>query len=262
MSDVIKINIHRTLEEIGDAVMAALAYKRYPLDHLDRVIFAIDDLMLNPANRKECEKHLKSSGSNYVLFFLSNILYNLKQRGQLVLSEDVMKWLGSVWKNFLKRNKSYQEMFPGIDEYRIKMRKYYPGGGTFVSQIDNVNLVKDDFVLDSDSEDSPIRKLERFYQAALEILNAMKPSYFFLLDYHYEKKMSTGMDSERSGGARGGGAHEIRPDQLHLRRYRRPRLPVPGHTRGVVPDFKKEKVAAPPRQRQRQAEVPHDAGDI
>ena len=50
--------------------------------------------------------------SNYVLFFLSNILYNLKQRGQLVLTDDVMKWLGSVWKNFLKRNRSYQEMFP------------------------------------------------------------------------------------------------------------------------------------------------------
>ena len=85
------------------------------------------------------------------------------------------------------------------------MRKYYPGGGTFVSQIDNVNLVKDDFVSDSDSEESPIRKLERFYQAAQEVLNAMKPSYFFLLDYHYEKKMSTGLDSSEAVALEAGG---------------------------------------------------------
>jgi len=209
VSDAITINIHRTLEEIGDAVMAALAYRRYPLDHLERVMSAIDDLMLNPANRKGCENHLKSSGSSYVLFFLSNILYNLKQRGQLVLSEDVMKWLGSVWKNFLKRNKAYQELFPGIDEYRIKMRKYYPAGGNFVSQIDNVNLVKDDFVSDSDSEESPIRKLERFYQAAFEILNAMKPSYFFLLDFYYEKKMSTGLDSSEAVALEAGGLNKF-----------------------------------------------------
>ncbi len=213
MSDTIKINIHRTLEEIGDAVMAALAYKRYPMDQLEQMMSAIDDLMLNPANRKECERHLKSSGSNYVLFFLSNILYNLKQRGQLVLSEEVMKWLGSVWKNFLKRNKAYQEMFPGFDEYRINMRKYYPGGGTFISQIENVNLVKDDFVLDSDSDESPVRVLERFYQSAYEVLNAMKPSYFFLLDFHYEKKMSTGIDSSEAVALEAGGLTKF--GQLH-----------------------------------------------
>lgn len=205
MSDVIKINIHQTLEEIGDAVMAAIAYKRYPLDHLARVTSAIDDLMMNPSNRKECENHLRSSGSNYVLFFLSNILYNLKQRGQLVLSEEVMKWLGSVWKNFLKRNRAYQEMFPGIDEHRVTMRKYYPAGGTFISQINNVNLVRDDFAVDTDSEESPIRRLERFYAASWEILSAMKPSYFFLLDYHYEKKMATGVDSNEAVVLEAGG---------------------------------------------------------
>ncbi len=205
MGDAIRINIHRTLEEIGEAVMASLAYRRYSPDHLEQVMHAIDDLMTNPSNRKECENHLRSSGSNYVLFFISNILYNLKQRGQLVLTDDVMKWLGSVWKNFLKRNKAYQDMFPGFDEYRVMMRKYYPGGGTFVSQIDNVNLVKDDFVIDSDSEESPIRKLERFYQAAWDILSAMKPSYFFLLDYHYEKKMSTGIDTKEAVTLEAGG---------------------------------------------------------
>lgn len=198
MHDPVDINIPKTLEEIGDAVMASLAYKRYPFDILDRMTNAVDDIMSHPANRKKCEAHLKSSGSNYVLFFLSNILYNLKQRGQLVLTDDVMKWLGSVWKNFLKRNRSYQEIFPQADEYRVKLHAYYPGAGVFISQIDNVNLIKDDFIVDADAEESPLKKLERFYLSAWDILNAMKPSYFFLLDYYYEKKMSTGLDSDEA----------------------------------------------------------------
>jgi len=205
MQDTLELNIPKALEEIGEAVMAALAYKRYPLEMLDRITGAIDEIMGHPANRKKCEDHLKSSGSNYVLFFLSNILYNLKQRGQLVLTDDVMKWLGSVWKNFLKRNRTYQEAFPLIDEYRITLHRYYPGAGTFVSQIDNVNLIKDDFIVDADAEESALKKLERFYLAAWDILNAMKPSYFFLLDYYYEKKMSTGLDSDDAVALETGG---------------------------------------------------------
>lgn len=205
MRDTAELNIPKTLEEIGDAVMASLAYKRYPLDMIDTMMNAIEEIMDHPANRKKCEDHLKSSGSNYVLFFLSNILYNLKQRGQLVLSDDVMKWLGSVWKNFLKRNKIYQDIFPQVDEYRITLHAYYPGAGTFISQIDNVNLIKDDFIVDAEAEESPLRKLERFYQSAWDILNAMKPSYFFLLDYYYEKKMSTGLDSDEAVALETGG---------------------------------------------------------
>ena len=205
MEESVTLNIPKMLEQIGDAVLVSLAYKIYPMDKLNQFMDAIDDIMSNPANRKECENHLRSSGSNYVLFFLSNILYNLKQRGQLVLTDDVMKWLGSVWKNFLKRNKSYQELRPSIDEYRTKLRKYYPGLGTFISQIDNVNLIKDDFVVDADSEESPIKKLEKFYQSAWEILNAMKPSYFFLLDYYYEKKIATGIDSNDAVALEAGG---------------------------------------------------------
>jgi hypothetical protein len=205
MFDPDKLDIPRTLEEIGEAVMSSLAYRRYSLEKLDRMLKAVDEIMENPANRKECENHLRSSGSNYVLFFLSNILYNLKQRGQLVLTDDVMKWLGSVWKNFLKRNRAYQDMFPRLDEYRIKMRAYYPSGGSFINQIANVNLIKDDFTQDAETEESAIRKLERFHLAAMDILNAMKPSYFFLLDYYYEKKMSTGIDSNEAVALEAGG---------------------------------------------------------
>jgi hypothetical protein len=199
------LNIHRALEDIGEAVMASLAYRRYPADRLDAIIQSIDDIMSHPAHRMECEEHLRSAGSNYVLFFISNILYNLKQRGQLVLTEETTRWLASVWKNFLKRNRAYQDMFPRFDEHRIMFRKYYPGGGVFVNQIENVNLIKDDFAGDSESEDSPIRKVERFHLGATEVQNAMKPSYFFLLDFYYEKKMSTGADSSEAVALEAGG---------------------------------------------------------
>ena len=205
MGEPSALNIPNALEEIGEAVLAAIGYRRYPLHQIDRLMGVIDRIITNPSSRAQCEEHLKSAGSNYVLFFLSNILYNLKQRGQLVLSEEVMKWLGSVWKNFLKRNKTYQEMFPQFDEYRITMRKYYPGGGSFVNQIENVNLIKDDFTVAAESNDSPVRKLERFHNGAQEILTAMKPSYFFLLDYHYEKKMSTGVDTPEAAAHEAGG---------------------------------------------------------
>jgi hypothetical protein len=199
------LDIHRTLEDIGEAVMASLAYRRYPADRLDAIMQSIDDIMSHPANRIACEEHLRSAGSNYVLFFISNIIYNLKQRGQLVLSEEIMKWLASVWKNFLKRNRTYQDMFPRFDEHRIMFRKYYPGSGVFVNQIENVNLIKDDFSGDSEAEDSPIRKVERFYVGAAEVQNAMKPSYFFLLDFYYEKKMTTGADSSEAVALEAGG---------------------------------------------------------
>ncbi|TFH40142.1 MAG: hypothetical protein E4G96_08030 [Chrysiogenales bacterium] len=205
MGEPSELNIPRALEEIGEAVLASLGYRRYPLDRLDKLTETIEEIVSHPSNRARCEEHLKSSGSNYVLFFLSNILYNLKQRGQLVLTEDVLKWLGSVWKNFLKRNRAYQEMYPRFDEYRIKLRKYYPGAGTFVNQIENVNMIKDDFNLDFDSADSPIRMLERFHNSTQEVLMAMKPSYFFLLDYHYEKKMSTGLDTSEAVAHEAGG---------------------------------------------------------
>lgn len=205
MANPVTMNIPRVLEDIGDAVMASLAYKRYSLDRLDAIMGSIDSMISHPENLRECNEHLNSAGSNYVLFFISNIIYNLKQRGQLVLTEDVMKWLGSVWTNFLKRNRSYQEMFPRFDEYRVMMRKYFPAGGNFVSQITNVNLIKEDFYTESETEDSPARRLEKFYQSASDILTAMKPSYFFLLDYYYEKKISTGIDVNEAVALETGG---------------------------------------------------------
>ena len=200
MSKTSDLDINKVLEEISAAVMQAVSYKVYPADMLDQNMKTINNIISTPEYLKQCEDHLRSAGSNYVLFFLSNIIYNLKNQGELVLTPDVLKWLGSVWSNFLQRNKSYQEMFPLFDEYRGKLKKYYPDAGKFIHQIENVNLVKEEFINLDDSEDpeNPLRKLEKFYLSASELMNTMRPSYFFLLDYYYEKKLNTGIDVEEA----------------------------------------------------------------
>ncbi|MCU0846723.1 MAG: hypothetical protein MUD12_02410 [Spirochaetes bacterium] len=195
MVDTPNLDVSKALDEIGEAVLAAISYKLYPTERLDEIIKIIDQIISTPSYLAICENYLKSSGSDYVLFFLSNIIYNLKKPGELALTPDVLKWLGSVWKNFLKRNKSYQDLFPLFDEYKMRFRKYYPGGGTFVNQITNVNQVKDDFIPDDgdpDAENSPIKSLEKFYQVSAEILGWMKPTYFFLIDYYNEQRINTG----------------------------------------------------------------------
>jgi hypothetical protein len=193
------LEIHSILEEIGEAVMTSLYYRPYPTNHIKRMITLIDEIRSNPAYLKQCEEHLKSEGSNYVLFFLSNIIYNLKKQGELTLTNDIVKWLGSVWINFLKRNLSYQELFSVINEYKVEFKKYYPNEGSFVNQLENVNLVKLNFGSEPDSgnqnEETPLKKLEKFYQSTNEIITAMKPTYYFLLDFYYERKFNTGKDN-------------------------------------------------------------------
>jgi len=188
------IDIDEELETIGKAVFASISYECYPVNEIDNVIKSIDDIITDNSVLKNCENHLKSSGSDYVLFFLSNIIYNLKAKGELVLTPDVLKWLGSVWKNFLTRNKTYQEFLPLYGRYSMLFNKYYPGDGTFVNQIENVHLVKEDFIDNMSPEFTAIKELEAFYTKANDILTTMKPTYFFLLDYYYEKKMATGED--------------------------------------------------------------------
>ncbi len=193
-----ELNIHASLEEIGKAVLTSITYRRYPIERLDRMMSAVDTIINDTDYLAQCEQHLKSAQSSYILFSLSNIIYNLKKRGELILTPEVLKWLGSVWKNFMKRNKAYQELFPSIDAQRIRMKKYYPGGGSFVNQIENVNQVKEEFVDNIDSKENPLGDLEKFYQQAAELMTWMRPTYFFLIDFYYECKMYTGRDIEGS----------------------------------------------------------------
>lgn len=187
-------NVHELLEEIGESVMRSLSYEAHPPVLLTKLIGSIDEIIQNPNLLDEVENHFKSAGSNYVLFYISNIVYNLKLKEDLSLTADNLKWLGSVWKNFLNRNRSYQGFFPLIDEYRRKLDTYYPGGGTFVNQISNVHQVKDDYIINSDPNDTALKNLERFYQVTSELASWMKPTYYFLLDYYYERRIITGED--------------------------------------------------------------------
>lgn len=187
------MDISDELEIIGDAVIIALSYKYYPVKEIDAIIQSIDTLTTQQENVLGIEEHFKSSGSSYVLFFLSNIIYNLKTKSDLHLTPDVVKWLGSVWKNFLRRNKSYQELYPLFNDYRERFKKYYPGEGTSITKIENVHLVKDEFIDDDDPENSKVKNLEKFHQVMAELLSWMKPTYFVLLDYYYERNMKTGV---------------------------------------------------------------------
>lgn len=204
--------ITKTLEQIEEAVYAALLYQFYPLDQVESTNRAIDSLISKPENLALCESYFKSRGENNVLYFISNILYNLKTKNQLVLTPEVFKWLGSVWKNFLTRNRTYQESMPVFADYRERLNKYFPGG-SLVHKIENVHLVTQDFLVESDDENTPLRKLERFYKTFSEIMSWMKPTYYFMLDYYYEwqarssdsvdKKLVDSLESFKNFGHQG-----------------------------------------------------------
>ena len=168
--------VNESLDRIGNAVYTALMYEYYPLDRIESVIGEIDSLISKPENLSHCEAYFKSKGDNDVLYFFSNILYNLKTRSNLVLTPDVFKWLGSVWRNFLNRNRVYQENNPMYVDFQGRLEKYFPRG-SLVHKIENVHLVTQDFFVDSDDENTPLRKLERFYKSFSEIMSWMKPTY-------------------------------------------------------------------------------------
>jgi len=196
MSDINTENIDKLLEEIGDALLLSISYKRYPSNQLIDLIKSIDLLTSDMELMKECENYFRTPGSNYVLFFLSNILYNLKRKGELVLTPDVFKWLGSVWKNFLNRNLNYQEFINFSTTIRKEISEFYPSDSGFINKISNAHMVNDVYLSNSDKELNKVRILEDFYRNTLEVLNAMKPTYFFLLDYYYERRISTGENEE------------------------------------------------------------------
>jgi hypothetical protein len=184
-------SIEKTLEQVADAVYTALIYDYYPLDRIDGIINTINTIVAKPENLAACEDYFRSKGESDVLYFISNILYNLKTKNQLVLTPEVFKWLGSVWKNFLARNRAYQENSSLFADYRNRLSKYFPPG-SLVHKIENVHLVTQDFIVESEDENTPLRKLERFHKTFSEIMSWMKPTYYFLLDYYYEWQARSG----------------------------------------------------------------------
>ena len=182
-----KPDITSMLQNIGKALMAALSYRAYPVESVKQSIEDIETIQSNMSYLLDCEIYFRSTSSKDPLYYISNILYNLKTRNELNITPDELKWLGSVWKNFLVRSISYQNLFSTIDHYRVKFKSYYNYSGIFINQIDNVNLVKEEFIDTATPENAPLTKLENAHHSFSEVLSWMKPTYYFLLDYYYER---------------------------------------------------------------------------
>lgn len=194
-----KFTINKALNEIEKGVVAALHYDCPPRAKLEEMLPLIDRITGEEKNRAWCQQHFREAGEDNVLLYLSSILYSLKTKADMELTPDILRWMGSVWKNFINRNLSYQSFLPLCDKYSPIMENYFPGGGSFVHQIENVHLVKEDFMDSVEEEEEKYRKvreLEIFYQKAGDILTTMRPTYFFLLDYYNERKIQTGSETE------------------------------------------------------------------
>ncbi len=186
------LKVDLALREIGDVLLRCLRYETCSIERLDAALVSIDEIMNDPGSLGQCEYYFKATGSSYILFFFSNIIYNLKTKNDLMLTQDVLKWLASVWKNFIQRNKTYQNYFRLMDLYSDTMKKYYSEDTSFINKLSNVNLVTQQFISGNAEDDSELDRMEKFFQVSEEISNAMKPTFYFLQDFFREVKISTG----------------------------------------------------------------------
>jgi len=191
MSEV-KTRVDQSLREIGDVLLKCLKYEPCPIDDLDSALKSIDEIISDPGSLSQCEYYFKASGSNYILFFFSNIIYNLKTKNDLVLSQDVLRWLASVWKNFIQRNKTYQSIFPIINSCSEIMGKYYSDNKAYINKLSNVNQISIDFINAKNGSDSDLDRIEKLFQLSEEISGVMKPTFYFLQDFYREVKICTG----------------------------------------------------------------------
>ncbi len=208
-----KIEVHEALGEIGEVLLCCLRYEPCPVSRLDKALELIDGIINDPDSLKACEYYFKSSGGDYILFFFSNIIYNLKTKNDLYLTSDVLIWLAGVWKNFIKRNRAYQNFFKLHSNYLEVFKNYFDEDSSFINRLTNINNISDQFLKDNQGDDSELTRFEKFYQITEEIAHVMKPTYFFLLDFIKERKIATGSsfegadDIERSGLANFG--HDV-----------------------------------------------------
>lgn len=191
MSEV-KLKVDHSLREIGDVLIICLRYEPCAYERLDNAVKLIDEIMNDPGCLSQCEYYFKASGSNYILFFFSNIIYNLKTKNDLLLTQDVLRWLASVWKNFIHRNRNYQSYFSMMLYYSEKMKKYYSEDDESISKLSNVSQVRDNFLNSKPGEESELDRMEKFFQLSEEIASAMKPTYTFLQDFYREVRVCTG----------------------------------------------------------------------
>jgi len=191
-----EFKVDQALKDIGDVLYLCLKYEPCEPERLDAAISSIDVIINDADYLRQCEYYFKASGSSYILFYFSNIIYNLKTKNDLVLTQDVLKWLSSVWKNFIQRNKNYQVYIHLHDLYSEIFKKYFPGDTAFINRLTNINMVSEQFAANHEERDSELGRLEKFYQVSEEIINVMKPTYYFIFDFFREMKAFTGESSE------------------------------------------------------------------
>ncbi len=195
-----KMELHDALNEIGEVLLSCLKYEPCPIERLDKALALVDGIINDSDNIKECEYYFKSSGGNYVLFFFSNIIYNLKTKNDLYLTPDVLRWLAGVWKNFIKRNKTYQTFFKLHNNYTHMLKSFFDEDSAFINRLTNINNISDQFLKGDQGDDSELARFEKFYQITEETINVMKPTYYFLLDFIKEMKIATGKIPQGSDG--------------------------------------------------------------
>lgn len=183
-----------SLKNIGDVLYKCLKYEPCDSAEIDSALSAIETISNNPEYLRQCEFYFKSSGGSYILFYFSNIIYNLKTKSELVLSQDVIKWLASVWKNFILRNKNYQAYMQLHEKFSPVFLKYFPEDSTFINRLSNINLVSEEFGANSQQSEEALDRLEKFFQICEEILSVMKPTFYFIFDFFREMKAFTGED--------------------------------------------------------------------
>ena len=186
------LKVDQALREIGDVLLQCLRYEPCSIERLDSALASIDEIMNDPGSLGQCEYYFKATGSSYILFFFSNIIYNLKTKNDLFLTQDVLKWLASVWKNFIQRNKTYQNYFHLMDTYSDVMKSYFEEDTPFINKLSNVSRLNDQFITGKSGDDSELDRLEKFFQVSEEISNGMRPTFTFLLDFFREVKIATG----------------------------------------------------------------------
>jgi len=180
------------IKEIGDVLLISLKYELCSEERLESALKKIQDIADNQEIQELCENQFKMTGSQYTLFYFSNIIYNLKTKSSLCINGDVLIWLTSVWKNFIQRNRVYQNYIKLADTYEVFFRKFFGDTGSFITRLSNVNKVSDHFLQEEKYEGSELNKLEKFYTLCDEIASVMKPSYFFFIDLAKEIRIETG----------------------------------------------------------------------
>jgi len=187
-----EFNVDASLKNIGEVLYKCLKYEPCVPSEIESALNDIEIIANNPEYLRQCEFHFKASGNSYILFYFSNIIYNLKTKSDLVLSQDVLKWLASVWKNFIQRNKTYQAYMQLHDKFVPVFLKYFSEDSSFINRLNNINLVSEQYGGHSPESEAELDKLEKFFQVCEEIIGVMKPTFYFLFDFFREMKAFTG----------------------------------------------------------------------